>query len=99
MGVYHMKLNEKQFLQALRDLARLLGWMEYHTYDSRRSTAGFPDLVLVRNGRIIFAELKVNRNRPTPAQQAWMEALRSCPQVEVYLWTPQDWDGIVATLR
>ena len=39
------------------DLARTLGWRVYHTYDSRRSQPGFPDLVLVRE-RILFLELK-----------------------------------------
>ena len=39
--------REKDFMDKLLGAAVPAGWMVYHTYDSRRSTAGFPDLVLV----------------------------------------------------
>ena len=48
-------LREKQVQSAILDVARLLGWRVYHTFDSRKSEAGFPDLVLVRD-RVIYAE-------------------------------------------
>jgi len=53
----------------------------------------------VRAGRVIFAELKRNGARPTPAQRAWLEALQACAGVEVYLWTPNDWDAIIDALQ
>lgn len=92
-------MSEKQFLQQVRDLARLFGWLEYHTWNSLHSTAGFPDLVLVRPPRVIFAELKAERGRLTLAQQAWLDALRQCEGVEVYLWRPADLEQIVRVLR
>lgn len=55
--------------------ARAAGWLAYHTHDSRRSEPGFPDAVFVRDGRIVFAELKAARGRVTPEQRAWLEAL------------------------
>jgi hypothetical protein len=81
--------TEKQFLQAVRELATLLGWRYYHTWNSLHSPAGFPDLVLVRPPRVLFVELKVRGRKPTPAQQEWLSLLQQCPQVEVYLWTPE----------
>lgn len=59
-------------------LALALGWRGYHTHRSQHSPAGFPDLVLVRRGRLVFAELKrqADRYQPTPAQAAWLEDLR-----------------------
>lgn len=93
------RLTENLFLQAVRDIAELLGWKCYHTWNSIHSPAGFPDLVLVRPPRIIFAELKLRGRKPTPAQQDWLNLLGECPQVEVYLWTPEDWDSIVEVLR
>ena len=33
---------EKAFQQAVLDYARLMGWMVYHSHDSRHSAAGFP---------------------------------------------------------
>lgn len=94
-----LPIREEQFLQAVRELAELHGWLCYHTWNSIHSPAGFPDLVLVRPPRIIFAELKVQNRKPTPAQQEWLHQLGNCPQVEVYLWTPADWDTITEVLQ
>ena len=104
-----MTERERDFQRAVIDLARLMGWRVHHTRPAltRRGRwltpiqgdAGFPDLVLVRAGRVIFAELKCNGVRPTPQQQAWLDALASCAGVECYLWTPADWKTIIDTLR
>ena len=95
-------IREADFLRAVTDLATLTHWLCYHTYDSRRSQAGFPDLVLVREDKLIFAELKTNRGRVKPAQREWLNILSSlaCDQarMSVYLWRPRDWDGIVEIL-
>jgi len=71
----------------------------------RRSVEGFPDLVLVRppaggggRGRVVFAELKVGRARPTVAQEAWLEGLRLAGQ-EAYVWWPEQEAEIVEVLR
>jgi hypothetical protein len=84
------RMSEKQLRQAIYDLARHLGYLVYWTWTSRHSPPGFPDLVLVRDGRIVFAELKVGRNRTTAAQDAWLAALRRCGLTAV-VWRPEDW--------
>lgn len=99
-----MEISESAFQKQVVELARATGWLSYHTYDSRRSDAGFPDLVLVRPPRIIFAELKSRRGRIKPAQRHWGEQLSSCaaasPSTLMYaLWRPADWDSIVEALR
>lgn len=92
-------MSEKVFQGQVEQLAiQCCGWLLYHTRYSLRSPAGFPDLVLVRRGRLIFAELKRDGKDPTPAQQGWAEQLRACQGVEVYLWRPADWDDIVKIL-
>lgn len=83
-------MTEKELQQAVVDLARLLGWRVYHTYDSRRSTAGFPDLTLVRGSRLVFVELKAEKGRASIAQLTWLRDL-SAAGADTYLWRPADW--------
>jgi len=85
---------EKDFQDTVVEYAHLCGWMTYHTHDSRRSDAGFPDLTMVRGTRLIFAELKSQKGTIRPAQEAWLQRLQGVPAVEVYLWRPTDWDDI-----
>ena len=92
-------IREKDFLEQVRELARYEGWLSYHTYRSTRSEPGFPDLVLVRPPRLIFAELKTEKGRVTPAQWLWLDVLGRSNEVEAYLWRPSDWDRIVKTLK
>lgn len=89
-------LLEKQIQSAIVDIARLLGWRVYHTFDSRKSEAGFPDLVLVRD-RVIYAEVKRSGQKPRPSQVDWLNAL-SRAGAEVYLWTEDDYDEVAAIL-
>lgn len=89
-------MTEKELDQAVRKLAKIYSWMLYHTYRSQRSPAGFPDLVLVKAPRLIFAELKSEAGKVSPEQDAWLAALRDVS--EVYLWRPADLESIAAVL-
>ena len=60
---------------------------------------GFPDLVLVRPGRVIFAELKVKGRRLTQAQMRWHIALTECPRAERYTWEPRHWEDVKRLLH
>ena len=91
-------MNERDLSTIVVDLAKLAGWRRYHTFDSRRSTHGFPDWVLVRPPRIIFAELKSDDGRVRPEQREWLDDLSDVPGAEVYLWRPSDYDEIVRVL-
>jgi hypothetical protein len=86
-----LELDEKGWQADVMATAERCGWqLRYHTFDSRRSTAGFPDLVLVRAPRVIFAELKRNDQRPTAEQWRWINELGDCDGVEAYIWCPDD---------
>lgn len=84
------KMTEKAWQAQVIRYAEWMQWRIYHTHDSRRSQAGFPDLVLVRRPRVVFAELKSERNTLTDDQRDWLEDLRACGQ-EAYLWKPSQW--------
>ena len=92
-------VSERELTAYVRDVARVLGWRRYHTWLSKHSPAGFPDEVLVRSGRLIFAELKSERGKLSDEQEAWLEELRGVPAVEVFVWRPADMDAIAEVLR
>ena len=93
------KLSEKQFQAQVVQLARYQGWLVYHTYDSRRSADGFPDLVLVRPPTVLFVELKTEKGVTSMAQEEWLTVLGDCSQAETALWRPGSWDEIERTLK
>jgi hypothetical protein len=90
--------TEAEFLESVRKAARLLGWATYHTRRSEGSEAGFPDLVMTRRPRVIFAELKSDRGKVTDAQRAWIDELRACGQ-EAYIWRPKNTESILKLIR
>jgi hypothetical protein len=67
--------TEKHFQSEVIRLAGECGWTHiYHTYFSKRSETGFPDLFMGhRSGRIVVAELKAQKGRVSPQQQDWLD--------------------------
>jgi hypothetical protein len=102
-----LKETEDGFQARIVAYAQLQGWLVAHfrpgrTADSWRTAvtgdgAGFPDLTLVRSGRLIYAELKGPRGRLSGPQKRWLNAL-AATAAEVYVWHPDDWDTVVETL-
>lgn len=95
---YVRPMTEAQWMTRVLDTAAWHGWRCYHPFDSRRSTPGWPDLTMVRRGRLVIAELKTASGRVTPAQREWLADLSACPGVETYLWRPEDWPTVKKTL-
>ena len=93
-------MSEKDFQESVMQLANLRDWLVYHVFDSRKTTSrGFPDLVLVRDGRLVFAELKTMKGRLSITQNVWLTCLRQIPSIEVYVWRPDDWEDVAAKLE
>ena len=84
-------MTERQLQEAVLKLARLRGWLCYHTHDSRRSQPGFPDLVLVRPPDVLFVELKSAKGVVSLAQEDWLLRLQHSKHVRTELWRPKDW--------
>jgi len=98
-----MEITEKQFEAQVKDLAKLFRWKYYHTWRSIHSPAGFPDCVMIRDGLIIFAELKSEKGKLTEEQEAWIKELEAVAGhslgVMVFVWRPSDINRIVEVLR
>ena len=91
-------MTEKAFQAAVVQAATFAGWKVYHTFDSRRSPAGFPDLVLVRPPDVLFVELKTDTGRVRLDQEQWLAALKACTAVEAHVWRPRQMDEVLARL-
>lgn len=85
-------LSERAWQAMVLELATLYRWGHYHTFDSRRSQPGFPDLVLWRD-RVIFAELKAADGTLTPLQKRVLEGLRAAGAA-VFVWRPADLERV-----
>jgi hypothetical protein len=89
-------VSETEFQRWVIDTAHRAGWLVHHDHDSRKqewgTDAGFPDLVLARRGRVIFAELKTARGSVMGDQRRWANALIG--PVDFYVWRPAD-EGLI----
>ena len=86
------KITEKQLQANIVKLAHLYGWHHYHTFNSKFSPKGWPDLVLCRPPVILFIELKTNKGVVTPDQSKWLDMLKQCG-LETFVWRPSDWNN------
>lgn len=91
--------TERNLREQVRSLCGIYGWKMAFTQYSLRSPKGFPDLVLLRPPRLIFAELKSETGKTRPDQDAWLDTLRELPGAEVFLWRPTDIEQIAEVLR
>lgn len=87
-------INEKKFQKDIMDYAAEHGWLVHHCYSSKYcSGAGFPDLVMVRDGEILLVELKSETGRTSRKQMDWLQAY---PHMKI--WRPSMWDKIKVIL-
>ncbi len=102
-------MTEKQLVDALVDLAKQLGYFVCHfrsAINQRghwstpiQGNAGFPDLVIVGRGMVLFLECKTEKGAATPEQQAWLEALSNPLNViHANIVQPHDLDSIAKLL-
>lgn len=99
--LYLRSISEAAWQRVVQGIADVAGWLSYHAPDNRprprrgggtyvqNVRAGFPDLVLVKGPRIVYAELKTETGKPTPDQLRWLRALATAG-ADVAVWRPSD---------
>ena len=97
-------MSEADWQRRVMDTARLTGWMCAHFRPAKTQRGrwvtpmagdkGFPDLVLAKDGRLLLAELKTDKGRPTLEQQAWLAELGAHGR----LWRPAQWEAVLLDL-
>ena len=86
--------SEKDLQGSVLETMRWQGWMCYHTFDSRRSAGGFPDLVAVRPPRLMFVEFKSEKGKLSSLQIDWLDELVQAHD-EVYVVRPSTQDAFM----
>ena len=101
-------ITERAWQAQVTDLAKVLGWPHAYFRPARTERgwrtpvsgpkgAGFPDLVLVRGDRLVFAELKAQDGRLTPDQRHVLGVLGKA--AECHVWRPADLNAVLEVLR
>lgn len=93
------KHEEAEFQSRILRACNTHGVLNFHPYDSRRSEPGFPDLVLVGRGGVLFREIKIETGRVATMQKFWLASLTAAGQ-DAGIWRPSDWPNrILSEIR
>jgi VRR-NUC domain len=103
-----LEISETAYRNTIVAAARLHGWLVHHcrpAQDRRGQWAthiqgdpGFPDLILVRGGRMLCLEVKAEKGKATAAQEAWIGAMRRVPGAVAEVVRPSTWSWVQAQL-
>lgn len=93
-------VTEKEWQTQVMALLKYRGYRTYHTHDSRRSTAGFPDVVAVNAAKrdTLVLELKTERGKVSAEQLAWLAEFTSAG-IEARVVRPSDIDWLIQRTR
>lgn len=100
--------TEREWQQTVIEALRLFGWRLTHFRPAQtkigwrtplEGDAGFPDIVAVRDGWMLALELKSERGRATPEQQAWLADLAKVPGVVAAIVRPSQWRWLEVVLK
>lgn len=81
-------MSERELAGFVNKLIRSNGLFVYHTYNSRRSARGWPDLVIV-GSKVIYRELKRQAGQVDPEQVRVGQLLRDAG-ADFDIWRPSD---------
>ena len=100
-------VTERDWQRQVTEAAELFGWTWAHFRPAQTSKgwrtpvsgplgSGYPYLVLVRDSRLIFVELKAQDGRLTPDQRHVLDVLGKA--VECHVWRPADLPAVLEVL-
>jgi hypothetical protein len=92
-------MSEARLLAIVRDVAKRLELLCYHTHISKLSEPGFPDIILCGHGGLWAYELKREGKEPTLAQEHWLDALARVERVYTGVLRPSTLEAFVAALK
>ena len=96
-------MTEAQFTKRLMQYGRDNGWLCFHVFATGPKSVschGFPDMIFLKDGKLVVAELKrdkPNKTYPDKRQREWLQAFVDAG-IPTYTWRPDDLDQIVEVL-
>ena len=101
--------SERTFQNSIMRLAIESGWLGYCHPDSRKSasisTPGFPDIFLLKPGRVVIMETKMPKNKAHDDQLIWLTILYSLLSIlssirlTIGVFYPDDWPEIERIIK
>jgi len=64
-----VKVTETDIRRQIQDYLRIRGWFVFYILQGLGAYKGIPDLIAVKNGRVLFIELKTARGRQSDYQK------------------------------
>jgi hypothetical protein len=93
-----MPITEKAFQATIVQAARYAGWRVYWVWNSMHSPKGWPDVVCLKDGRILIYEVKTEQGRIRPEQLECL-ALLQAAGIPARIVRPSDFDSVFAELQ
>ena len=99
-------VSESDWQKIVIKIAVRNDWKWYHPPNNlpnkygniQNIVAGYPDLTLVKDKRLLFVELKTDKGRVSKEQKEWQEVLKKAG-CECYIWRPKDLIEVQKILR
>jgi hypothetical protein len=99
------KITHEKFQSMVVKFAQLNGWRCQYWWRSMFSPKGFPDLFMARElndgsgfYEVVVAELKTDKDKPSPEQTEWLNILGKVKSVRAFCWYYRDWSEIEKVL-
>ncbi len=71
------KITETDIRRQVTDYLRIKGWFVFYVLQGLGAYRGIPDLIAVKNGRVLFIELKSARGRQSDHQKKFQADLEA----------------------
>ena len=75
--VARVKVTETDIRRQIQDYLRIRGWFVFYILQGLGAYKGIPDLIAVKNGRVLFIELKTARGRQSDYQKQFQADLEA----------------------
>ena len=72
-----MSITETDIRRQIQDYLRIRGWFVFYILQGLGAYKGIPDLIAVKNGRVLFIELKTPRGRQSEYQRKFQADLEA----------------------